>query len=134
MATPQTFIADIRDWASKFPQQMDALARQSCQQVSENVIAATPVDTGFLRGSWQPSIGRPLPGDGSAGAGAALAALSMTIPQMRAGETYYLTNNANYAEFVEFGTSTMQARYFVSDNVARWNDVVEDAARDLGLT
>lgn len=134
MSTPQVFLADVAAWASAFPQKMDALARQVSQEMSERVIEATPVDTGFLKSSWQPSIGEPEAAQGAPGAqGTAVAKVSVTAPQMRAGEVYYLTNNAEYAEHVEFGTSKMAGRFMVTDNAKRWPVVVESVAKDLGL-
>ena len=134
MSTAQTFIADVSAWASSFPQKMDALARQVSQEMSERVIEATPVDTGFLRSSWQPSIGQPQAGQGAAGAqGTAVAKVTLTATQMQAGDLYYLINNANYAEHVEYGTSKMQGRFMVNDNAKRWPVVVEKVAKDLGM-
>lgn len=134
MANGKTFKASIDAWAKQFPGKMDALARQASQEISERVIASTPVDTGFLRSSWQPSFGQPQAGKGAAGAqGQALTAVSMTIPAMKAGDVYYLTNNAEYAEHVEFGTSKMAGRFYVTDNVKRWPQVVASVTKDLGL-
>lgn len=143
MANGRTFTAEIKDWARRFPDKMDALARQTCQQVSENVITSTPVDTGFLRSSWQPSIGTPQAAKGGEGMqGQAQAQVELTIAQMQAGEVYYLTNNAVYAKRIEFGfvgqdslgrTFNQQGRFMVTDNVKRWPSVVARMAKDLGL-
>lgn len=129
MANGRTFNAQVRDWAAKFPDKMDALARQTAQEVSQRVVTATPVDTGFLRGSWQPSIGRP----GPATPGDASAKVALTISGMRAGDMFYMTNGAKYAKFVEFGTSKMAPRYYVTDNVKRWPVIVRKVAKDIGL-
>lgn len=134
MANGKTFNAEISAWAKQFPAKMDALARQTSQEMSERVIASTPVDTGFLRSSWQPSFGQPKAGQGAAGQeGKALTAVSMTISGMKAGDVYYLSNNAEYAEHVEFGTSKMAGRFYVTDNVKRWPQVVASVTKDLGL-
>lgn len=143
MANGQTFKASLRDWASRFPQKMNALARQTCQQVSENVISSTPVDTGFLRSSWQPSIGRPEVASGAAGKQEqALASVGLVIAGMKAGSVYYLLNNAVYAKRIEFGfvgedslgrKYNQQGRFMVTDNVKRWPSVVQSVAKDLGM-
>lgn len=143
MANGRTFIAELRDFAQRFPQKMDALARQTCQQVSENVISSTPVDTGFLRSSWQPSLGDPEAGAGAAGKQAqASAAVALVVGKMKAGEVYYLTNNAVYAKRIEFGfvgkdslgrNYNQQGRFMVTDNVKRWPVVVEAVTKDLGM-
>lgn len=143
MANGQTFKAQLGAWAQQVPQKMDALARQTSQQVSENVITSTPVDTGFLRSSWQPSIGRPEAAAGAAGKqDQSLAAVGLVISGMRAGQVYYLINNAAYAKRIEFGfvgqdslgrNYNQQGRFMVTDNVKRWPVVVESVAKDLGL-
>jgi hypothetical protein len=143
MANGRTFIAQLQSFAQRFPEKMDAIARQTCQQVSENVITSTPVDTGFLRSSWQPSIGKPQAGNGGEGMqGQAAAKISFTVAQMKAGEVYYLTNNAIYAKRIEFGfvgkdalgrNFNQQGRFMVTDNVKRWPMVVESVVKDLGL-
>lgn len=137
MANGAQFKASIKDWATKFPQKMDALARQTAYSVSELVVMGTPVDTGFLRSSWQPSIGAPKPGQGQAvgeaSLGAAMSQIGLTIPQLKAGEHFYMTNNAKYAEFVEFGTTKMAGRFYVTDNVKRWPQIVAKVARSLEM-
>lgn len=137
------FNASIRDWAARFPEKMDALARQSSQELSERVVTSTPVDTGFLRSSWQPSLGKPALAKGEAGAQAqASAQVSLVITEMKAGDLYYLVNNAAYAKRIEWGfvgqdslgrTYNQTGRHMVTDNVKRWNTVVESVAQDLGL-
>lgn len=143
MADGRTFVAELKDWAARFPGKMDALARQTSQQVSENVITSTPVDTGFLRSSWQPSLEKPASAEGAAGKqDQALAAVSLTVAGMKAGQVYYLTNNAAYAKRIEFGFAGQDSlgriydqsgRFMVTDNVKRWPSVVEAVAKDLGL-
>lgn len=137
MAAPsQVFKAQIDGWLRKAPEKLDAIARQVCFEMAERVVDATPVDTGFLRGSWQPSIGEPSLDhqgkDDKAGA-AAQAAIALVIPQMKAGQRFYMMNNASYARPVEYGTSKMAGRYYVTDTVKKWDSVVQQVASELGL-
>lgn len=137
MTSGRLFKMHLTDWAAKFGVDMDALARQTVQQLSENVVVDTPVDTGFLRASWQPSLGSPSPGKGSpmaaeAAAGKVMAEVGIVASSMKAGDTYYMVNNAEYAPHVEFGTSQMQGRYFVTDNMKRARNVVQKIAKELG--
>ena len=125
----------IKGWAKSTTEKLDALARQSCQQIAENVVRATPVDTGFLRGSWQPSLENPVAADGvpdQSGAGV-LSSIGLTISGMKAGDVFYLTNNAAYGPFVEFGTSKMAGRFFVTTNVKNAKAVVRRVAKELKL-
>ena len=136
MSNGQQFNATLGAWARKAGANLDALARQSAQQLADNVVRDTPVDTGFLRGSWQPSIGEPVDAEGKldpSGA-AAQAQIGLTIAGLKAGDRFFMLNNASYAVHLEYGTSKMSGRFFVGDNVKRWPLVVEQMARDLQLT
>jgi hypothetical protein len=131
----RTFNLKIRGWAKSTQEKLDALARQSVQQIAQNVVVDTPVDTGFLRGSWQPSLGKPIAATGSpdqSGAGA-LSSINLVVAGMKAGDTFYLVNNAKYGAFVEFGTSRMAGRFFVTSNVKRASAVVRKIAKELKL-
>lgn len=128
MADGRTFRLDLSKWANATQEKLDGLVRQTCQEMAYNVVRDTPVDTGFLRGSWQPAIGTPgagLPGAGSPDT------ISLVASQMKAGETFFMTNNAAYARHVEYGTSKMAGRYFVRDNVGRFRSIAEKYARRL---
>lgn len=137
MANGTTFKADISSWVSRVGDQMDALARQVCQETAQRVVEATPVDTGFLRGSWQPSIGSaPSRSEGGADIG-------LVLSGMRAGDTFWMTNNAVYAMRVEFGFVgedslgryyDQKGQFFVSNTVAKYEEIVAAVARDLRIT
>jgi HK97 gp10 family phage protein len=58
--------------------------------------------------------------------------VALSIANMKAGDTFWMTNNASYARFVEFGTSKMAGRFFVTDTVAQWKSVVAAVAKRLG--
>jgi hypothetical protein len=143
MANGREFKAKLGAWAAKAGEQLDGLARQSIQQMCFQVVADTPVDTGFLRSSWQPSLGTPKAGAGqefgmggsgaSAAAAKALASIGVTITDMKLGEKFVLSNNANYALHVEFGTTKMNGRFMVTDNAKRWPQIVSKTANELGI-
>lgn len=135
-ANGQQFNASLGAWAKQTQANLDALVRQATQQLAENVIQSTPVDTGFLRGSWQPSIGEPATSQGKmdpSGAGT-LAQIGLTIARLKAGGQFWFLNNAAYALHVEYGTSRMAGRYYVQSNVKRWPQIVNATAAELGLT
>jgi hypothetical protein len=52
---------------------------------------------------------------------------------MKAGDVYYMTNGANYARHVEYGTSRMAGRFYTTDVVSQWSRIVDKVARDLGI-
>ncbi|CAB4122347.1 Bacteriophage HK97-gp10, putative tail-component [uncultured Caudovirales phage] len=130
-----TIRAQIGKWKNATDAKIEGLARQVCFEMAERVVTKTPVDTGFLRGSWQPSIGEPQQASGvqdKAGAGA-LNAAAMVMSDVKAGDRFYMINNAKYARHVEYGTSKMAGRFYVSDTVKNWQAVVDQVAAELGL-
>lgn len=135
MADP--FQANLKQWAQKFSVSMDALARQTCQEVSSLVVNGTPVDTGFLRSSWQPSIGEPITTEGN---GDAVSTVALVCADVKAGDTYWMTNNAAYARRIEYGfvgqdslgrTYNQRGRFMVTSAMEKAQQVVEDLAKEL---
>lgn len=129
------FRAKVGEWAQTQPQKIDGFARQVCYEMAERVVMKTPVDTGFLRGSWQPAIDKVRNDAGAADTtgGKALGEASLVIAGIKVGARFYMTNNAAYARFVEYGTSKMVGRFFVTDTVKQWQSVVDKVAGELGL-
>jgi hypothetical protein len=114
---------------------LEGLARSVVQDVADQVKGNTPVHTGNLRASWQPSIGNA-PSEGQAGSdpdyGAVIANLSL-------GETFWMVNNAAYARRVEEGFTGMdklgrnydqQGRHWVRDAVMRFPAIVNAKAAE----
>jgi hypothetical protein len=139
------FKATLGAWALKAGDKLDALARQSALQLSEDVVKATPVDTGFLRGSWQPSIGAPAGGGGAldASGAAAQASVTLAVQGIKRGDRFFLINNARYAMRLEYGfvgqdslgrTYNQTGRFFVGNAVKRWPRIVARVAQELKLS
>lgn len=146
MTTGREFTARLGAWAAKVDDGLAALARQVCQETSVRVVTATPVDTGFLRGSWQPSIGGLAQAESSVadpGGAKAQADIALTCTGLKIGDTYYMVNNASYARRLEYGfvgedalgrTYNQTGRFYVRDAVAKFEQIVDSVAADLGLT
>lgn len=98
--------------------------------VTANLIDTTPVDTGWARANWIPSIGVPLDRDledipatpanaaGAAalqGAGTALVSASYTLDQ----GAVFVSNNVPYIVFLNFGSSRQAPAGFVQRAVAK---------------
>lgn len=124
---------------------LEAFARQVCAEMAEEVVNETPHDTGFLRGSWQPSIGEPKSGEGSEDPSGkmAVAAASLVSADVQLGDKFYMANNAVYAKRLEYGfvgedslgrSYNQAGRFYVSDTVARFKSICRKVARDLKLT
>lgn len=133
MTTPRIFQAELNKWANGVEGDLEALARQVCMELSERVVISTPVDTGFLRSSWQPSLNSPEKGKGSIGGsvGAVTAHIGAVVSDLKVGDIYWMTNNAKYAPFVEFGTAKMAGRFYVTDNMKKFPAIVAQVAAEL---
>lgn len=136
MTSGKEFKAQLGTWATRAGDKLDALLRQSAYEVAERVVRDTPVDTGFLRGNWQPSIGiEPTVQEKAAdpSGAATMADIGLTFEGVQAGDRVWLINNTAYGPFVESGTSKTPGRFFVADNVKAWPAVVEKIAQELKI-
>ena len=131
----KVFRAKIEGWKNATKAQIEGIARQTCMEMAERVVRATPVDTGFLRGSWQPAINAPELKDGSPdpSGGQSIAEVMAVGNAVKPGDHFYMLNNASYAKFVEYGTSKMAGRFYVQGTVKQWQAVVSQVAAELGV-
>ena len=135
MDTGKQFVLTLGRWAARSAADLEALARRAILATAERTLANTPVDTGFLRGNWQPTIGAPTPfkvfepGD----AVEPPKATSLVVATLKAGDTFYFTNNTAYARFVEYGTSKMDGRFYMTRAVQRWQQTVAEQAAAIGF-
>lgn len=138
-ADGKTFRANVTKWATQFNVDLEALARTSIMSLSEKVMLSTPIDLGFLRGSWQPSMHDPISTD-NGGNGAAIATMSALLTGLKLGDKFWMTNNAAYALRIEFGfvgqdklgrTYNQAGQFYVTSNMKKWPYIVRDAAQEL---
>jgi len=117
------FNAGLEGWFAKTKVNWDAGVRAIAGRMAENIIRRTPVDTGFLRNNWYPSLNvkedaPPAPvkqGDvWSIAKGDPTAAVLSLYATGKAGDIFYLQNGVPYAAFVEFGTARMAPRAMVA--------------------
>jgi hypothetical protein len=143
-ASPDLFMKSLGEWADKAGVKLDALARVSCQDLSEAVIDDTRVDTGFLVGNWQPSLTAPTLAidEVGTGNGYAQSKTGIVVAQIKAGDVYYFVNNAAYARRREYGfvgadslgrVYNEPGDHMITINIARWDTIVARAAVKVGL-
>lgn len=133
MTTPRAFALDVERWVKKAKAAPDAFLRAFLSELAKEVIIRTPVDTGFLRGSWflsnQPS-GANNGGLDTAGTFVA-AKIGVQAAQQRVGGKVYLLNSASYAATVEYGTATRPPRNFVRGTVAVAPSIAKRVLADI---
>ena len=136
-----SFSAQVDAWVEDKIELQDAIFKESVQRTIEAMQVPVssggnmPVDTGFLRASLQAALGDPgfsvvfKPTDGSSftyNAGE----VALVIASAHLGETITAVYTANYAFFVEYGTSKMGARRFVGLAAQQWPRIVSEVAAE----
>lgn len=144
--TGKTFKLNLSKWRKKLDGKLDGLARQVSQAIAYRVVTLNmerALDTGFLAGSWQPSIGEPkvrMSPTADKSAGPVMADIALICAGMKAGDIFYMTNGAAYARRMEYGfvgpdslgrVYNQAGRHFVRDGVAAAPEIVKQVAAEL---
>lgn len=141
----QEFRMGFTKWGAQTNEALDALARQTCFAIAEEVHGTTPVDTGTLKGAWQPSLDKAVdaPSEGAAPSGGGSAQITAVAAGVKAGSRFFMVNHLAYAKRIEFGfvgvdslgrSYDQKGRYFVTTAVKRWPQIVAKVAASLGMT
>jgi hypothetical protein len=138
----QSFSAQVDAWVQQTEQRMDAVFKESTQRVFEEVLVPVgaggnmPVDTGFLRASFQATLNAPTttptfrpenPGTYTPD----VAQVALVINGATRGDTIYGVFTANYAVDQEYGSRGRDGRGFVRLAAQRWQQIVSAVASEL---
>jgi len=124
-----SFSAQVSDWVREVEGAAEAIFKASVDDLVEDAVRTTPVDTGFLRGSVTGGVNaEPSDIDDLRPENSYVA----EIEPARLGDTVSVRWTAEYAEFVEYGTSKMAPRGFVRQAVQKWPDIVKANEMALG--
>ena len=106
--------------------------KEAYARVFTDIVNDTPVDTGRLRGNWQTTLnGVP---DGETGdldpsGDIARGRIQDALNDFKLGDTVYFTNNAPYAEVIEYGHSQQKAPYgMVRINIINFDSIIQSIA------
>lgn len=137
------FAAQVEDWVKNSEVLLESVFRESAQRVAEVMTTPRgaggnlPVDTGYLRASFQASNVAPPPinpgSKGNAGEKYAFNSgpINLVINNTELGGTVFICVTASYATHVEFGTSKQPAALFVSQAAQRWPQIVNQVQAEL---
>lgn len=123
------FSQDLRDFARKTKQSLDATCRGVTIKWFSSTVQSTPVDTGRLRGNWIVSADAPVVSE--------LARLDktgrivnseITLTVKGVGHVNYMTNNLSYAQKIEYGGSNQAPAGMVRINHARIRTIIAEVA------
>lgn len=127
--TPLNFSAQIDAWTAAVKERAEAVFRESTKRTISIAQSYTPVDTGYLRASIRASTtsmppinpaGRPTGTSYPYNAGEVV----LVITGAQLGQTIYAGWTANYAIYVEMGTSRTPPRGFVARAAQQWQATV----------
>ncbi len=125
-----SFDSQIRDFSFNAIARSERAFKDTCIGLSIAITIDTPVDTGRLRGNWQPSINSPATSSISEtdpSGSEVIRKIEDTSQRLRLGDTYYFTNNLVYAADIEFGGSpTKSPDGMVRVNLSRWRDFLNE--------
>lgn len=130
-----SFTAGVDAWVQQTRARMGAVVKTATENVVEEIVSRTPVDTGFLRASLTASLDGPLPmrnalpADAQPGMFDAPTGYSLVIEGAELGQTIWVTFTAAYASFVEYGTKVQNPAAMVRLSAQNWPFHVESAVR-----
>jgi hypothetical protein len=129
-----SFSADVDKWIRASQGRIEAVLKQSAQDVFEEAIIPRakggnlPVDTSFLRNSAKAEIGSMPSGPSTPADGMPSAPdgqITLTLVRLKPGRSIYLGFTANYARYMEY-------RYkFVGLAAQKWQQIVNKNATEL---
>lgn len=130
----QSFSAQIEAWAHEVEGAIEAVFRESVQELVSQMQALVPVDTGFLKASLRASTtampalslnnpgGTFTPDNGQ---------IELVIMAADVGETIYLGYTAKYGAYVHYGAGGRPPRPWVDMVAQRWASIVADKTKEL---
>lgn len=122
MASLDRLEARLAEISRALVQGVERVGQRVISEIGQEIVPATPVDTGFARGNWRPSLGAPSPVPVSVldptGA-ATVARIAAVGLQFRVGLAFYLVNRAPYIADLNRGSSAQAPAGFVQDAVER---------------
>lgn len=129
-----SFAAQVGAWANKVDGALEAVFKESAQELVNELTRLAPVDTGFLRASLMAST-TAMPQMTKANPGAAvpgdLGEIMLVIAGADLGDTIYLGYTANYAAHVHYGARGNAPRPWVTMVAQRWTAIVATKAAEV---
>lgn len=133
-----SFAADIEQFAGDAIDHVEKIRRVFIGKLCVVIIDRTPVQTGYLKGNWQPSIGAPamdeVPRKSKEG-GYVKALAAEVLSKLKGDETFYFSNNAPYILVIEYEghSSTKAPDGMVRISLLEVGQLINEAVREAEL-
>lgn len=140
MSDPATFLRNVTVWVAKAKLATHESVVQGLRGLNAELVAATPVRTGRLRGAWKSAINRTPSGTFGTTANP-LPLINSMAARVKPGDTYRVGNVAPYIWRIELGFVGQDAlgrsynqpgQHFVRRVSLRAKWIAENAARRVG--
>ncbi|MGA0564169.1 HK97 gp10 family phage protein [Ancylobacter sp. VNQ12] len=134
-----SFAAQVDAWTKKSKRRMTAVLHKAAEKVADEVIDRSPVDTGFLRHSFQASGemmpvlragNRPPSSAGPNSYGFDTGPINLVVQGIPLGKPIYLAFTADYAAFVEYGANGRAGVGMVRLAAQNWPQIVNAAVAE----
>ncbi len=130
-----TFAEQLEGFADYAKEMADEIFKSVVIQVGASVINLSPVDTGRFLANWQFSIDSVNSGEIDATdqmGDETLARFVGEVGPLTYGQTAYIYNNLVYGPSLEYGHSRQAPRGMVRITLARFQEIVQQAIREVG--
>tara|TARA_R110000823_G_C15878557_1_gene494834 strand:+ start:534 stop:920 length:387 start_codon:yes stop_codon:yes gene_type:complete len=115
-----SFKRDLSRFVKKTNNMTEKVFKGTTIGLFNKVVQRTPVETGRLRNSWQPSVNSPSDSTKEGGSNT----IETTVLGSKIGDKIYITNNLPYAKEIEGGSSRTKApQGMVAVTVAEYQSV-----------
>jgi hypothetical protein len=121
MARVRFDIRKVEAWCAGNKDKIERVMRESVAEAGARIIERTPVDTGFARANWFPTLN----GQIAAGGGGAVVA-SVSYSSAKIGDRLGLVNNTEYIKALEYGSSQQAPQGMVRVTARQWPQIVQE--------
>ena len=135
------FAADIKRLVADYKTNVNDVVKQSLQEVTDRVVAGTPVDTGYARATWWTSVDDSKPAHpsppkkgerGVAGSATGSPVVTVTDYADAVGRRFQLKSSAPYMRRLEYGWSQQAPVGWIRLVLADFRNIVAKSASDVG--
>lgn len=132
MAVQHSFHIAIQKFADKVEGRLDHTFKKICLDLDRGVVLSTPVKTGRARGGWNVGINSVNLSEtepDQAGQ-ATIDKNEAVIASSRIGDVVFISNNVNYIEYLEGGSSDQAPEGMVAKTIRRFPQIVQGAVTE----
>lgn len=128
-----SFELDIKKFKEKVKDRSKLVLQKTALEIHKGVVVSTPVDTGRARAGWDVGINNVTPG-AAANMGKTIQEIvnagELTIKQAEADDAIFVSNNVNYIEFLENGSSEQAPNGMVKKTLRRFPQFVRKSTQE----